>query len=515
MRAAQQSHVSESGASSGMPIFLQRMNVVPKLKVNPASAAYEHQADRAAATPSNAGPLPAHPALRADSSSGTLQEPSLAGGIVRQRLRGTRGNGGALPAATRETMEKKLGADFSRVRVHSDSTASSLANVLGANAFTSGNDIYFNENRYQPESQHGQALLAHELTHVAQQGGQSAGPIQCDLMESLAPTALGGFEFGMAFTTVPVGMNGTIRFLPDPTGPYSTEITLIQTANVVDVGGATTPASGAPVDWSNVGTGSEAPRNEVRTPLGGTFVDAIYAAALGGSAVTPNYAQPTDIAANPAGNHHGWLRSPTDVRDASLADNPNASFDADFSFETVAKGSDNQVVYGSAEWGFQIRSGIAQNDHAVAHALESAEFDRALERFRGYYTHEPIVLYFDTDRDLPMAGELTKLGDVNSYMTRYPDVTLQMEGFADETGPADPVVRADYNSRLSLRRAENVVTILTGSGVDASRIDSLTVGHGATTAFAPGSPAAAPGSLRANRRVIITFVRNASTPIAP
>jgi outer membrane protein OmpA-like peptidoglycan-associated protein len=268
------------------------------------------------------------------------------------------------------------------------------------------------------------------------------------------------------------------------------------------------------VDWSNVGTGAEAPRNEVRTPAGGTFIDIPYATDPQSSSTGPEYAQPSYIAGNPAQQHHGWLRSPTDVREASLRDYPSSSIDSDFTFETVAKGSDNQVVYGAVEWGFQIRGGVAQNDYAIPYGAESAEFDEALERFRGYYTHEPIVLYFDTDRDLPMAGELSKLGDVTSYMSRYPDVRVQVDGYADETGPANAAARANYNQDLSLRRAENAVTIVGGLGVDHSRID-LALGRGQTTTFAPGSPVAAAGSLRANRRVVISFVRSASSLINP
>jgi len=195
-------------------------------------------------------------------------------------------------------------------------------------------------------------------------------------------------------------------------------------------------------------------------------------------------------------------------------DTPNSSVDVDFNFETVAKGSDNQVVYGALEWGFEIRSGVAQNDYAHPVATESAEFDAALERFRGYYTHEPVVLYYDTDRDTPMAGETTKLADVNSYMSRYPDVRTQVDGYADETGPANATVKANYNLDLSFRRADKAVTLLTGIGIDDSRID-IPVGRGQTTTFAPGSPVAAPGSLRANRRVVISFVRTASSLISP
>ncbi len=466
--------------SSAMPIFLQRATVFPKLKSGQPKDAYEQEADRI---------------------SSSVEFPGRA--VQGAASQATSSTGGGLPVSTRDAMEEKLGADFSNVRIHADAQAGRMSNALGANAFTTGNDIYFNENRYDPYSKAGQALLAHELVHVNQQRGPAAGRVQCSLMESLASTGLGGFEIGMETRSAPLtpGMEGTIKFFPASTGPFSTEIALIQTASVLD-------ASGGPLDWAHDGTGSEAPRNEVRTPLSGAFIDAIYADNPRGSAVTPNYVQPADMAARPTQNFHGWLRSPTDTREASLYDYPGtASPNADFNFETVAKGTDNQVVYGSLEWGFTIRSGVVQDEYRHPHALESAEFDDALERFRGYYTHEPIVLYFDTDKDLPKAGELSKLGDVTSYMGRYSDVTLQVEGYADETGPPA------HNRDLSLRRADNVVTILTGMGVDPERIDSLTVGHGATTAFSAGSPAAAAGSLQANRRAVITFVRYATTPV--
>jgi hypothetical protein len=46
-----------------------------------------------------------------------------------------------------------------------------MSSDLNAQAFTTGNDIYFNEGKYQPDTQSGKSLLAHELTHVVQQGG--------------------------------------------------------------------------------------------------------------------------------------------------------------------------------------------------------------------------------------------------------------------------------------------------------------------------------------------------------
>ncbi|HSY61908.1 MAG TPA: DUF4157 domain-containing protein, partial [Cytophaga sp.] len=58
----------------------------------------------------------------------------------------------------------------SEVRIHSNNKSSQLSSELNAQAFTVGNDIYFNEGKYQPESSEGKYLLAHELTHTVQQG---------------------------------------------------------------------------------------------------------------------------------------------------------------------------------------------------------------------------------------------------------------------------------------------------------------------------------------------------------
>ena len=68
-------------------------------------------------------------------------------------------------------METSMGADFSRVKVHTGATADTLNHALSARAFTTGNDIFFREGAYQPGSFVGRELLAHELTHVVQQNG--------------------------------------------------------------------------------------------------------------------------------------------------------------------------------------------------------------------------------------------------------------------------------------------------------------------------------------------------------
>ncbi|MBN8852822.1 MAG: hypothetical protein BGO55_03605 [Sphingobacteriales bacterium 50-39] len=108
--------------------------------------------------------------LQKKSAPGTAAEPSS---DVESYLSASKGNGSSLPAHFQTTMESTMGADFSKVRIHNDSSASRVSDQLHAQAFTHGSDIYFSQGKYDTGSPQGKHLLAHELTHVIQQG--SAG----------------------------------------------------------------------------------------------------------------------------------------------------------------------------------------------------------------------------------------------------------------------------------------------------------------------------------------------------
>ncbi|MEH2453218.1 eCIS core domain-containing protein [Nostoc sp.] len=71
----------------------------------------------------------------------------------------------------REPMEQGFGADFSRVKVHTDTQADQLNRSIQAKAFTTEQDVFFRQGAYEPGSRGGQELIAHELTHVVQQNG--------------------------------------------------------------------------------------------------------------------------------------------------------------------------------------------------------------------------------------------------------------------------------------------------------------------------------------------------------
>ena len=95
---------------------------------------------------------------------------STASSALSSQIESSKGSGQALPEHTRSEMESSFGADFSGVRVHTGQEAVQMNQGLSAQAFTHGNNVYFNEGKYSPDSNSGKHLLAHELTHVVQQG---------------------------------------------------------------------------------------------------------------------------------------------------------------------------------------------------------------------------------------------------------------------------------------------------------------------------------------------------------
>jgi Domain of unknown function (DUF4157) len=93
---------------------------------------------------------------------------------MESRLAAGRGNGQPLSSEVRVFMEERFGADFGAVRVHTGREAAGLSHQIQAQAFTHGNDIYLDSGRYEPGTDAGKRLLAHELTHVVQQGKATA-----------------------------------------------------------------------------------------------------------------------------------------------------------------------------------------------------------------------------------------------------------------------------------------------------------------------------------------------------
>lgn len=85
-------------------------------------------------------------------------------------VEGLNSGGSPLPNESKSFFEGAMGYDFSNVRIHNDAKASESADSINALAYTTGKNIVFNQNQFQPSTKEGQKLLAHELTHVVQQG---------------------------------------------------------------------------------------------------------------------------------------------------------------------------------------------------------------------------------------------------------------------------------------------------------------------------------------------------------
>lgn len=118
---------------------------------------------------------PSHPVAQCFASGG--QSPQLRGPtaptVDLPSLMSASGHQ-ALDHGTRESMESGFRRDLGHVRIHNDRAAGDAAAALSAEAFTTGQDIYFAQHRYQPRTAVGRHLIAHEVAHTIQQSSGSA-----------------------------------------------------------------------------------------------------------------------------------------------------------------------------------------------------------------------------------------------------------------------------------------------------------------------------------------------------
>lgn len=156
----------------------EREERAPNVSVGPVDDAFEREAN------ANAGLITGNTETQSKAGgAGQVQRKEAGAGAqggdvspeFAQSLSSARGGGSALPSQTLQQMNSGFDADFSGVRVHNDATSDSLNRSINARAFTSGSDIFFRPNEYNPGSKEGQQTLAHELTHVVQQGGAQQG----------------------------------------------------------------------------------------------------------------------------------------------------------------------------------------------------------------------------------------------------------------------------------------------------------------------------------------------------
>lgn len=154
--------------------------VAGTLRVGPADDRFEREADAVARQVA-----PGHGVTQGGAGDSVQRKEAGAGqeggGVSKDfehTLDSVRGGGSALPKETLGQMNQGFGADFSGVRVHDNTQSDALNRSINARAFTSGSDVFFRSGEYKPGTEAGQQTIAHELTHVVQQGGAHQGSIQ-------------------------------------------------------------------------------------------------------------------------------------------------------------------------------------------------------------------------------------------------------------------------------------------------------------------------------------------------
>ena len=127
---------------------------------------------------------------------------------VEAAIERSRGRGRPLDTAVRERVAPAVGDRLQDVEVHTDALADALARAVSARAFTVGTDVFFGRGEYRPRTAHGDALLVHELAHVAQQrGAPASGPLRVTApggaLETQADAVAGGLTAGPSVTAAP------------------------------------------------------------------------------------------------------------------------------------------------------------------------------------------------------------------------------------------------------------------------------------------------------------------------
>lgn len=334
--------------------------------------------------PSVSKPMPLASRRPPGAASGTERMPTLRDMIPP--------GGAPLAKTVRAPIEKRLGFDFSKVRIHSGAGADQMARRLDARAYTLGEHVVFRAGEFAPGTAEGRRTLVHELAHVAQQGGQparawneipvvsrpndalerEAGEVADGLVSGAVPERIphrvtrrvaerptvwrlpvGGNTFGnWDVETVPMhaaaaggDYNYRIRitFQPDATTVNSPEIAFVQAANI-----------------ANTATGAWALPNAMdiskRQSAAGWSIDSVTRRGWVGYDDAGNpYAVP-----RPGGLPARMIvepgSAPAPLRHAVTRDWPGWNVpNLSWSFDTAAvakRGPDIGTVYGAVTWGF-------------------------------------------------------------------------------------------------------------------------------------------------------------------
>lgn len=159
---------SKSGALAAPPAPPVRRRMTVGRADDPAERLADQMADGAVADLRRFESAPAD--VRRAATTDPLGGTEVDGDIQRQ-IDSKRGSGSSLRQRESDHFSDAYGKDLSGVRIHTDSSADKLSRSLQAEAFSTGQDVFFRKGAYQPGTTQGDHLIGHELAHVATEGG--------------------------------------------------------------------------------------------------------------------------------------------------------------------------------------------------------------------------------------------------------------------------------------------------------------------------------------------------------
>ena len=406
-----------------------------------------------------------------------------------------------LDASIRTSFEPRFGRDFSRVRTHTDARAVEVSQALGAEAFTYGNHIYFNERRFAPNHIEGKRLLAHELAHVSQQNtAGSPNLIQRRLLLTGAQADIDDF----------IAMSETASGLILTRDPATNEVTA--------VGSSLTPATSPtfateltrimddPIQHAEIHVGRDQPGVDIgafpvpRDLTGGGVqnvdMDDVNAFEAGAPGIGV-----ADLLHEIVENYEAHATAPVAGVDLFPAAH-EAGLEVEANVATDIVGAGRRVAQANEQIGSNIVR-IAE-DYDAYYVLSDLTVTPATSSFtRSNVSFAPKIAVraatvdsFVTGSDVvPGAGAATVAAVVGD-LAANPLATVRIEGFTDNVG-----TQAN-NLDLGRRRALIAARELVAAGVDGGRIELAP--RGETGFVAPNNTEA---NRAQNRRVLFTVTR--------
>ncbi|MGW5239305.1 eCIS core domain-containing protein [Monashia sp. NPDC004114] len=396
--------------------------------------------------------------------------------------------------------EPRATHDFSKVRVHADTTAAYAARALDAAAFTVGEHIVFGANQYDPSTIAGRSLLAHELAHTVQQRGVERPIAQRRLIATGSQADVDSFidlvapAIGQDLKRDPLTNEIQAiasRVVPATSPALEGILTTIMNDRVQDAEvnfgthqvGVSVGAFPTPSDL----TGSRVQRIDMDDVL-----------AIEGGAPGNGIAK---LAHEISENYHAHAAVPAPGVDL-FTDAHEAGLQAESSVAESLVGPGRRVAAAGLTVGdVETRIHDFENYYLMFDRTRHAGGDFTISNVRRVAKNVAsvdVIDHFVIDSDaLPAAGGAAIAG-VAAALAIDTLSTVLVEGFTDSTGTAA------HNLDLSRRRAEHARDGLVAAGVDSGRIHIE--GRGATRFVA--SNTAEVDRVR-NRRVVITVTRPA------